>query len=145
VRFRKRPGSPPRVEMIPLIDTIFLLLVVFVTAMMSMTVDRGIKVDLPGAATAERSGREDHFSVTLTESGALYAGLEAVTVGELTDRIAAARKKDGDIKVFLRAHRNVPHGRVVEVLDAIRAGGVTAVSIEAQKKAGLSIPAVQGR
>jgi biopolymer transport protein ExbD len=133
MRFKHRRGKPPRVEMIPLIDIVFLLLVVFVFAMMSMTIHKGIKVDLPGASTADPN-REDYFSVTLTEGGMIYAGLNRVSAMELTEQVATARGKKDNIRVFINAHKQVPHGRVVEVLDAIRAGGVTAVSLQTEEE-----------
>ena len=131
MKFKRRRRSAPRVEMIPLIDIVFLLLVVFISAMMSMTVHKGIRVDLPGAATADLN-RRDYFSVTLTAEGRIFVGIEPVDAAELTRRVRrAAREREG-LRVFVNASRRVPHGRVVEVLDGIRAGGVTAVSIQTE-------------
>lgn len=131
MKFKRRKMNPPRVEMIPLIDIVFLLLVVFVFAMMSMTIHKGIKVDLPSAATAQ-SNRQDYFSVTLTEAGELFVGIDPATIDELIESVAEARERDDKIRVFVNAHKNVSHGRVVEVLDGIRAGGVTAVSVQTE-------------
>ncbi len=131
MKFKRRRLNPPRVEMIPLIDIVFLLLVVFVFAMMSMTIHKGIKVDLPSATTAH-SNRQDYFSVTLTEAGELFVGLDPATVDQLIESVADARERDDKIRVFVNAHKNVSHGRVVEVLDGIRAGGVTAVSVQTE-------------
>jgi len=131
MKFKRRKVNPPRVEMIPLIDIVFLLLVVFVFAMMSMTIHKGIKVDLPDAATAQ-SNRQDYFSVTLTESGELFVGIDPATIEELIERVAGARERDDKVRVFVNAHKNVSHGRVVEILDGIRAGGVTAVSVQTE-------------
>ena len=133
MKLKRTRSKPPRVEMIPLIDIVFLLLVVFVFAMMSMTIHKGIKVDLPGAATADPNKR-DYFSVTLTAAGEIYVGVEPVDVVELRRRVAAARRSDENIRVFVNAHKNVPHGRVVDVLDGIRAGGVTAVFIQTEDR-----------
>lgn len=131
MKFKRRQKNPPRVEMIPLIDIVFLLLVVFIFAMLSMTVHKGIRVDLPGAATAD-ANKDDYFSVTVTGEGDLYVGFDPVTPGELTRRVSHARMRLGDIRVFVNASKNVAHGKVVEVLDRIRAGGVTAVSIQTE-------------
>ncbi len=131
MKFKRRRLNPPRVEMIPLIDIVFLLLVVFVFAMMSMTIHKGIKVDLPSADTAQ-SNRQDYFSVTLTETGELFVGIDPATIDELIESVAGARERDDKVRVFVNAHKNVSHGRVVEVLDGIRAGGVTAVSVQTE-------------
>ncbi len=133
MKFKRRQKNPPRVEMIPLIDIVFLLLVVFIFAMLSMTVHKGIRVELPGAATAD-ANKDDYFSVTVTAGGDLFVGLDPVTLEEMTSRVRRARERLGPIRVFVNASRTVPHGKVVEVLDGIRAGGVTAVSIQTENK-----------
>jgi biopolymer transport protein ExbD len=117
--------------MIPLIDIVFLLLVVFVFAMMSMTIHKGVRVDLPYAATADPNQR-DYFSVTLTRAGEIFVGLDPVSVDDLSRRVAAAKQEDANMRVFVNAHKGVPYGRVVEVLDGIRSGGVTAVSLQTE-------------
>ena len=55
-----------RVEMLPLIDVVFLLLVFFIYAMVSMVVHRGIQIDLPSAGTATLES-EDYISITIDE------------------------------------------------------------------------------
>ena len=54
----------PRIEMIPLIDVVFLILVFLIYAILSMVIHRGFKVDLPQATTAEID-REDYVSITV--------------------------------------------------------------------------------
>ena len=68
MRFTRKVRPGARIEMIPLIDIIFLLLVVVIYAMLSMTVHKGIRVELPRAATAEVD-KKDHFSVSIADKG----------------------------------------------------------------------------
>lgn len=128
VRFKRRPRRSARIEMIPLIDIVFLLLVVFIYAMLSMTVHRGIRVDLPESITAEVD-RDQTFQVTVAADGAVYVELDAVDLSELTRRVAKAASAREEIHVQVYAHERIPHGRIVEVLDSIRSGGVTSLSI----------------
>jgi len=129
VRFRKRSRPSARIEMIPLIDIVFLLLVVFIYAMLSMAVHKGLRVELPKAATGE-TDRSDYFSVTLARDGTVYVDLEPVTLEELTRRVAAEAARVGrKLHVQLNAQKDVPLERVVQVLDRIRAGGVRSLSI----------------
>lgn len=115
--------------MIPLIDIIFLLLVVFIYAMLSMTVHKGIRIELPKAAYSDLDQERDHLSITITSNGTVYLDLDPVELTELTDRVhAAARSKQG-VHVQVNAHQAITHGRLVQVLDSIRAGGVTSLSI----------------
>jgi biopolymer transport protein ExbD len=52
MRIRREFTRRPRIEMIPLIDVVFLLLVFFIYSMLSMTIHRGLPVNLPTASTS---------------------------------------------------------------------------------------------
>ena len=114
--------------MIPLIDIVFLLLVVFIYGMLSMTVHRGIRIELPESATAEID-REEHFSVGITADGTVYVDLDPVSLEALSQRVSARVNQRGRLHVLVNAHKNISHGRLVQVLDSIRRGGVTSLSI----------------
>ena len=132
VRFKRRQRRSARIEMIPLIDIVFLLLVVFIYAMLSMTVHRGILVELPESSTAEVD-HEEHFSVTLAADGTVYMDLDPVDLAELTERVAQERRLRGGLHVQVNAHKDIRHGHLVEVLDSIREGGVKSLSIMTEK------------
>ena len=128
VRFKRRPKRGARIEMIPLIDIVFLLLVVFIYAMLSMTVHKGIRVDLPESTTAEVD-QEEHFSVSITADGSIYVDLDPVDLAALTKLVEAEVNRKGTLHVLVNAHEDISHGRLVQVLDSIRYGGVTSLSI----------------
>ncbi len=114
--------------MIPLIDIVFLLLVVFIYGMLSMTVHRGIRIELPESATAELA-REKHFSVGIAADGTVYVDLDPVSLEALSQRVSARVTQRGRLHVLVNAHKDITHGRLVQVLDSIRCGGVTSLSI----------------
>ncbi len=62
----------PRIEMIPLIDVVFLILVFMIYAMLSMVIHRGFKVELPHASTSEID-RKDYVSITVDKKCTWYA------------------------------------------------------------------------
>ena len=68
-----------RVEMIPLIDVIFLLLVTFIFFTMSMAIHRGLPVQLPSSSTAQVE-RKDFVDVTIKEDGTLYLDRKEMTL-----------------------------------------------------------------
>lgn len=57
MKVRQTRPRPARIEMLPLIDIIFLLLVVFIYAMLTMAVQQGLVLELPISSTAEESRR----------------------------------------------------------------------------------------
>jgi len=118
-----------RVEMLPLIDIVFLLLVFFIYAMLSMVVHRGIKVELPGAATA-RLDKQDYVSITITKDNAVWLGEVPVSLDELPGRVAELAARRGQMPVYINGDVRADLGIAVEVLDLLRQAGVEQVSFE---------------
>ncbi len=123
--FEKRRA---RVEIVPLIDVVFLLLVFFIYAMLSMTVQRGIPVSLPGASTSEVDTR-DYVVVVIDQNGELYVNDRRVSPNEMLQAVLRSRGKRG-VPVYVRGDRRAPLGKVVFVIDRLREGGVREVLLE---------------
>ena len=121
----------PRIEIIPMIDTMFFLLVFFMIATLAMTIQHGMPVSLP---TAESSTDKiaEHVSLTLTREGHLYYNKEAITLQELEMRLANLRQSSSDPSLLINADEQVPHGRVIKVMDLIRLSGITSMGIATQ-------------
>ena len=127
-----KPFTPkrPRVEMVPLIDMFFLLLVFFIFGVFSMTLQQGILVDLPQAATAT-SAQEEAVTVSLTAEGAVFLNQEPVALDALVAALQAVRLRQPDPLVIINADRLSPHGTVMAVLDAVRQAGLQRISLQA--------------
>jgi biopolymer transport protein ExbD len=118
--------------MLPLIDIVFLLLVFFIYAMLSMAVHRSLPVDLPASASAAVDPSSD-ISLTVTSDGAIFVDKEAVSLerlpGYLRLRVAASGKKG----VLVFADRDLSYQSLFRVLDRIRQAGIENVSLQAEK------------
>jgi biopolymer transport protein ExbD len=121
----------PRIEIIPMIDTMFFLLVFFMIATLSMTIQHGMPVSLPTAESSTDTIAE-HVSLTLTREGLLYYNKEAITLQELEMRLANLRQSSSDPSLLINADEQVPHGRVIKVMDLIRLSGITSMGIATQ-------------
>ncbi|MEC4680354.1 MAG: biopolymer transporter ExbD [Nitrospirota bacterium] len=117
-----------RIEIIPMIDTMFFLLVFFMIATLAMTIQHGMPVSLP---TAESSTDKitEYVSLTLTREGMLYYNKEAITLQELEMRLANLQQSSSDSSLLINADEQVPHGQVIQVMDLIRLSGITTMSI----------------
>ncbi|NOZ23951.1 MAG: biopolymer transporter ExbD [Planctomycetes bacterium] len=122
-----------RIEMIPLIDIVFLLLVFFIYAMLSMAVHRGVKVDLPSATTAEVDDR-DHISISIDRQNQVFLNKQPVALADLPQQIRARRKGKKDMPVFISGDRSADLGVGIEVLDLLRKDGIERVSFQAKRK-----------
>lgn len=120
-----------RIEMLPLIDIVFLLLVVFIYAMLSMAVHRGLDVVLPAAASTVIDKRS-MLSITVAEDGAIYLDKESVALAELSDALNLEVGRESETGVLLFADRRISYQQLFRVLDEIRGAGVTRISLQAE-------------
>ena len=122
-----------RIEMLPLIDIVFLLLVFFIYAMLSMVVHRGIPIDLP-AATTSRVDQSDYLSLSIEEDGSIYLDKDRATLSTLPDVLRQRRVEQPDLKLFIGGDRAVRYEKVIEVLDVVRQAGISRVAFETKWK-----------
>jgi biopolymer transport protein ExbD len=117
--------------MIPLMDMLFLLLVFFMYAMLSMTVHRGLAVHLPASEAAE-DGRDASLSVTVAADGSVFLDRSPVPLTGLTAALKARAGGERAPEVLLFADRELRYQGLFEVLDRIRDAGLTRVSLQAE-------------
>jgi len=125
---RSRAPRRARIEIIPMIDVVFFLLVFFMMASLAMTIYRGLPVSLPQAASGQKHADET-ASITLTRDGGSFLNHEPVTVPTLAGRIRPLLAKNRELAVVINADREVTHARVVDVLDELRQTGVGKIAI----------------
>ena len=129
MRLPRTGRKKPRIEIIPMIDTMFFLLVFFMVASLSMTVQRGLPVSLPHAASA-RDEIKQVVTLTLTKEGKLfYDKEELASPAEAALRLASQTKADAQVSVVINADRAVEHGHVIDLMDAVRQAGVTRIAV----------------
>lgn len=117
-----------RIEIIPMIDTMFFLLVFFMIATLSMTLQRGMPVNLPEAESSTDKVQEE-VSLSITKEGTIFFNKESIMLGELESRLAAVRLKDPDPSVIINADESVQHGLVIQVMDKVRISGINNMAI----------------
>lgn len=116
-----------RLEMLPLMDVMFLILVFFVYSIFSMTIHRGIRVDLPAATGEKRPGEQT--IITISDIGTLALNKTPLTFEEIISHTIAdsAQSTRG---VLISADRAAPIGIGIELLDRLRQGGVEQVAFQ---------------
>ena len=118
-----------RIEMLPLIDIVFLLLVFFIYAMLSMVVHRGFKVDLPQATTAEID-RKDYLSITVDKNNRILLDKTEILLRNLSDEVTAKAVKG--TKIFINGDKEADLGVVINVLDTLRRDEIKEVYFETE-------------
>jgi biopolymer transport protein ExbD len=134
MKIRSARTRPPRVEMLPLIDVVFLLLVVFIYAMLSMAVHKGMPVALPLAQQIQPS-KEQPLSVTVEADGAVFLNKIPVPLEDLAATIRQQPDVNAQTGVLLFADRQLPYQQLFDVLDRIREAGLSRISLQARLRA----------
>jgi biopolymer transport protein ExbD len=131
MKARQLVNRKPRIEMVPLIDCFFLILVFFIYGVLSMVVQKGIPVQLP-QASASVLNREDYLSITVTKAGEIFVNKQPVSLKQLPLILGKEKTRDPKQKVFINADKFAYHGRVIRVLDMVRFAGIEQVSFETE-------------
>jgi biopolymer transport protein ExbD len=119
-----------RIELIPLVDIIFLLLVFFIYSMLSMAVYRGIPVVLPQAETVE-SQKEEALFITVDKQGNIFMDKTIVDTDQLLGRLISEQAAFPQKTAIISADGDAPYKSFVDVLDKVRLAGFKKVSMEA--------------
>ena len=121
-----------RIEMLPLIDIVFLLLVFFIYAMLSMAVHRSLPVQLPSAAAA-KIDPEAALSVTVRTDGSIFVDKQKVTIETLEAVLEERTAGAPTAGVLLFGDKSVSYQRLFSVLDRIQQAGISKVSLQAER------------
>lgn len=109
------------INVIPLVDVVLVLLVIFmITAPMLY---RGIDIKLPSSAS-NTIKPEVRMVLTIEKDQKLYLDKDQISVVQLERRLRSAKEQNADVSVFLRADRDVPYGIVVQVMDGVKKAGI---------------------
>jgi len=135
MRIPRKALEKARIEIIPMIDVIFFLLVFFMVSTLSMTINRGLPVNLPTAATAQKE-RRDNVSLTVMQDGKMFLNKEPITLQNMGQRVKAALASNPQLAVVINADGQVLHSTVVDILDELRQAGVSglAIAVKSGKK-----------
>lgn len=124
---QRREESSLQVDMTPLIDVVFILLLFFLVTT-TFVKETGITVERPTANTAQRLAL-DSLRVAIAKSGATYAEGRRVELGELQRLVVDALLRDASARVVIIPDEAVSAGRLITVMDAARAAGAKHVSV----------------
>jgi biopolymer transport protein ExbD len=133
MKVRLQVKKKPRVEMIPLIDLVFLILVSFVYGVFFMSVHRGVSVALPLSSTAKIE-KQLTLTLSIQSDGALFLDKEPVPFENLGEALKLRASKNKETGVLLFADKNLPYQKLYTVLDLIRTAGLSQVSLQAEAK-----------
>ena len=137
MKLRQSRPAQPEVNLTPLIDVVFILLIFF---MVSTTFQREskIKIELPEASAEVVEERREVLEIVIDVEGRYFIDQEQVVNTELDTLISAIGKSIGtetDIPVVIRADRHTPYESVVRAMDATAQLGLVKMSLATSRPA----------
>jgi biopolymer transport protein ExbD len=133
MRIQRRNPKKARIEIIPMIDTIFFLLVFFMISTLSMSQYRGLPVNLPKAASGQQAPAES-AAITINKAKQIFLDKQAIDKTELPDLLRGQLAKNPELLVVINADDGVEHGDVVEIMDIARSANVARMAIAVKPK-----------
>ena len=122
------------INVTPLVDITLVLLIIFMVTARFIS-EPSLGVNLPKASASASTEKEDHrVYLTLNTQKQIFLNNKPVTEQELPGKIRELLKEKPDLALVLRADKDVSHGDVMRVLDAVREQGVTTFGIAVEGK-----------
>ena len=123
---RHRNRQISELNMTPLIDLTFLLLITFIITF--PLIEQGIPVRLPKGKSSELD-QSNTFSITVNQKGELF--LDEVPTGEeaLSAELKAKAEADPDVTILVRADEQIAYGKVVSVLRLMHDANITRMAL----------------
>jgi biopolymer transport protein ExbD len=118
-----------RVEILPLIDIVFLLLVFFIYAMLSMAIHRGIPVNLPFSSSSTIE-KDFVISVTIKDRSTILVDKDRIPLQDLAPVLSERARENTSPGILLFADKTVSCQLLVTVLDQIRMAGRDSISLQ---------------
>ena len=128
-------SAPKRVShginMVPLINIVFLLLIFF---MLSTTLVAPEKIPIEAPQSKNSQEQQKHqFSLTIVEAGDIFYEGSKTSLIEIFESLQRSNQQTGEIELLIKADSNARTKVVLSVLEAARAAGVGKVSLATQR------------
>jgi len=135
MRIRQRPIKKARIEIIPMIDVIFFLLVFFMVESLAMTKINSMPVALPKTSAAPESIKQD-IILTIKADGSIFLNKTTATLDTIGNQLAYEMHDKPQSVVVVNADQSSNYGLVIQVMDKARQIGVRkfALATEADGK-----------
>ena len=130
---RARQQAQAEINMVPLIDVMLVLLIIFMVTAPLLT--HAVKVQLPQVSSVKNEVKPDTVTVSIQADGALHWNKEAIGDGELEARMLAAAAVEPAPELHIRADEAVAYKRVAWVMSSGAKAGLSKIGFVSQPKA----------
>ena len=130
----------PCLEIIPLLDVVFLLLTFFIFAIVVMVRLDTTSIELPPATDAPPVAPGPAMTITLDADSNLFIDAAPTTLDALRELLPGMLSEIPDARVFIAADTDVPAGSLFELMDSMQSIGITDLRFLREPSAGGGLP-----
>jgi biopolymer transport protein ExbD len=125
--FSKTGEATPMAEinMVPLIDVMLVLLVIFIITAPLLT--HAVKIELPRASSTPNVAQPENIQLAIKANGEVYWNGQRIDEAQIASRMAASARLDPQPEIHLRADRTTPYQEVARVMSAAAKAGLTKI------------------
>lgn len=120
------------INIVPFVDIILVVLIIFMVTT-PFIVKPSININLPKAASGEETV-PSQMNLTISPKGETFLNGDPVSDEEISQMAKESLAQNPDIQAIISADRDVPHGRVITVIDLVKSAGITKFAISIDKK-----------
>lgn len=121
-RRRRHVPAAPGLDLTPMVDVVFLLIIFFMVSTTFITLESGLQVELPESRTTQLD-MSTLPTVTVTRQGEVFFGGAQVQVEQLAPLYRQVVESTGETMVVVRADRDATHGTTVRIMDVLTQAG----------------------
>lgn len=126
-------GSIVEINVIPLVDIILVVLIIFMVAA-PLVMQPKIDISLPKSSTAKDEKDKNPLRVVLGKGGELFVNNKSVSIDGLREESQKIVGANPEVSALLVADKDATLEMVTEIVDAVKGGGVKKVAFSIQKK-----------
>jgi biopolymer transport protein TolR len=125
IRRRRRPMS--EINVVPFVDVMLVLLIIFMVSAPLLTV--GVPIDLPETEARPLDGDTEPITVSISAEGRVFLQDAEVTPERLVGTLQAIAREGLNERIFVRGDRDADYGTVMRVMGRLNAAGYTRIGL----------------
>jgi biopolymer transport protein ExbD len=132
MEFERRRRRHKHIDIAPLVDVVFNLLLFFVITY-NVTAEPAIRIRLPESKAAESRTREQ-IVIYLTREGEAFVGEQPVSIAEISSVLTERLRDSRESAIRIKVDQDAPVGTLIKVIDGVKLSGGSGFSISTEKR-----------
>ena len=131
MRRKTREEEEPEINITPMLDIVFIMLIFFIVTT-SFIKETGIDVIRPSAETAQKQDR-GNILIAISDTGQIWMHKKRVELVDVRGMVESAQRETPESSAIIIADTEAQTGILIDLMDQVRLGGVTSISVAAQE------------